>query len=194
MLKLPQKELATDCNGRLSVQRDLFLSELNGVGLWSLRPNASQDIQAFATGVFDQQLRFGEMINAEGMRLIQLWPNAAYFITEQISLPESAAAFESMLTDISHGFCDFNLSGDRAIPFLNDYTTTDLGQMAISDKRVLRTRLGQFQAVLWWDELTDIHMLIDRSYARSFCHYLQSVADRWCNFDLPQAESEPRRL
>lgn len=190
MIRLPTKELATDCPEVLSQQRQLDLKEISQRGLWSIRSNANHDLNGFAGVVFNQQLKFGEMITAGSLRLIQLWPQAAYLISDEQVLPDSVSAFDTMVTDIGHGFCEFSLSGDRAVSFLNDYTSVDLNQNNISSNRTVRTRLGQFQTLLWWDEATDIRILVDRSYAQSLVDYLQNIADRWCIRDLAQVESD----
>jgi hypothetical protein len=183
------KERATNSSGVISQQRGLSLCEINIGGLWSIRSSASHDLNGFARSVFDQDIKFGEMITFDNLRLIQLWPQAAYLITADNSLPDTASEFETLITDIGHGFCDLNLSGEGALVFLNDHSSVDLNQQNISINRTVRTSLGHFQILLWWDEATDIHILVDRSYAQSFADYLAHLADRWCDRDLPPGKS-----
>ena len=190
MASQPTKELATDCPEVLSQQRQINLKEISQRGLWSIRANASHDLNSFATVVFNQPLKFGEMVTAESLRLIQLWPEAAYLISDKLFLPDSVSAFDTMVTDIGHGICEFSLSGVRALRFLNDYTSVDLNHENVSSNRTVRTILGHFSILLWWDEVTDVRILVDRSYAQSLVDYLQNIADRWCIRDLAQVESD----
>jgi len=140
--------------------------------------------------VFDQDLNFGEMITSDNLRLIQLWPQVAYLISAEDSLPDTAYEFESLITDIGHGFCDLNLSGEGALVFLNDYSSADLDQQFVNSNRTVRTSLGHFQILLWWDEASNIHILVDRSYAQSFTDYIGHITSRWCDRDLPQGKSD----
>ncbi len=167
----PQIKLATESN--------LSLREINIQGLWSVQSNARHKLDAFSKTVFDQTLTFGTMLKTDDFRLIRLWPRAAYLLSDDYALADSVSHFDSMITDISHGFIDLSLSGDNALAFINDYCSADINQPAIVDARTLRTRLGQFDILLWWDDITDIRILIDRSYAQSFASYLQSLSSRW---------------
>ena len=178
MPRLATKELATDRPDVLSQPRQLNLKEISPHGLWSIRSHSIHDLNGFARVVFNQQLKFGEMITAGSLRLIQLWPQAAYLITDELFLPNSASAFDTMVTDIGHGFCEFSLTGVGAPGFLNDYTSVDLNHENINSNRTVRTILGHFSILLWWDEATDIRILVDRSYALSLLDYLQNIAVR----------------
>ncbi len=190
MASQPVKQPATDCNGVFSEPRQLDLKEISQRGVWSIRSNANHDLNSFAGVVFNQQLKFGEMIKTGSLRLIQFWPQAAYLISDELFLPDSVSAFDTMVTDIGHGFCEFSLSGDRAVSFINDYTSVDINQNNIGRNRTVRTNLGHFSILLWWDEATDIHILVDRSYAQSLVDYLHKISDRWCIRDLAQVESD----
>lgn len=184
------KQLATNNSGVVPLHRGLSLCEISGGGLWSIRSSASHDLNSFAMSVFDQDLNFGEMITFDNLRLIQLWPQAAYLISAGDSLPDTAYEFESLITDIGHGFCDLVLSGDGALAFLNDYSSADLDQQIVSNNRTVRTSLGHFQILLWWDEASNIHILVDRSYAQSFTDYIGHITSRWCDRDLLQGKSD----
>jgi len=184
------KQLATNSSGVVSLHRGLSLCEISSGGLWSIRSSASHDLNSFARAVFDQDSQFGEMITCEDLRLIQLWPQAAYLISAEDSLPDTAYEFETLITDIGHGFCDLNLSGDGALVFLNDHSSADLNQKNLNRNRTVRTSLGHFQILLWWDEASNIHILVDRSYAQSFTDYLGHLTSRWCDRDFPQGKSE----
>ena len=147
-------------------------------GLWSIRANASHDLNGFCKNLFNQGIHFGEMIVADNLRLIQLRPRAAYLFSEQTELPAIASNFENMITDISHGFCTIKLTGQDALAFLNNYCAADLGQANIKANQCLRTNLGHYQILIWWDASYEVHLLVDRSYAHSFIDYLNALANR----------------
>lgn len=142
-------------------------------GLWSIRSNANHDLNLFCQKLFNRDIRFGEMIAADSLRLIQLWPGAAYLFSDHPELPEVASEFESMITDISHGFCTIKLTGDNALTFLNNYCSAD-----IINSQCLRTSLGQYQILIWWDVPSELQILVDRSYTRSFTDYLNALTIR----------------
>lgn len=147
-------------------------------GLWSIHANASHDINHFSNDLFNRDIDFGEMIAVDNLKLIQLWPGAAYLFSEHPELPAIASIFKNMITDISHGFCTFKLSGESTLTFLNNYCSADLKQPNINGHQCLRTSMGHYLILLWWDDSTEIHLLINRSYAQSFADYLNVLASR----------------
>lgn len=154
------------------------ISQQTHTGHWSVRANASHDLDQLSKSLFNQGIHFGEMIAADNLRLIQLWPRAAYLFSEQPELPTVATEFENMITDISHGFCTIKLTGQDALAFLNNYCSADLTQSDIIANQCLRTRLGHYQILIWWSTSSDLQILVNRSYAHSFVDYLKALANR----------------
>lgn len=159
----------------------LSIAEIEDRCLWSIQANRKYDLPAFAETIFGATPEFGKMLCTDALRLVQLWPHKAYLISAQASLPTSLDEFSSMLTDIGHGFCELSLVGEQVIEFLDNYSSTDLKEAGIVATRNLRCRLGQYPIILWWDQPDDIRILIDRSYAQSFCDYLEQLMQRWCD-------------
>ncbi len=157
---------------------EIVIQPAEDFGLWSIQANASLDLNDFSHSLFDQEIKFGEMITLESERLIQLWPKSAYLLSTQSALPNSASVFDSIITDISHGFCQINLRSTSALSFLNEYCSANIQQVNILRNQTLRTRLGQYSVLIWWDNSSDIHLLIERSYTQSFTGFLHSLADR----------------
>lgn len=147
-------------------------------GLWSIRANANFDLNRFSESLFQRDIQFGEMIANDQLRLIRLWPDAAYLYSQQVELPAIAAGFETMITDISHGFCRIQLAGENALPFLNNYCSADLEQVTINSNQCLRTSLGHYSIVIWWDSKSELQLLVDNSYAHSFTDFLNTLALR----------------
>ena len=173
------KEPATNIVAALEGRPDLSLRETSLAGLWSIQSSRAFKLDSFASAVFRRHSAMGTMLKADGIRLIQLWPDRAYLLCEQLKLPDRAVEFESMATDISHAICQLLLSGSDSLPFLNAYTTVDLQDQAILSTACLRTRLGQYSITLWWERPAEIHILVDRSYAQSLADYLQALSTRW---------------
>jgi len=172
-------EPVTDATGKLSGRPDLSLDEVGIHGLWSIQSSKTLKLESLATTVFNQDAKMGTMLKANELLLIQLAPGMAYLFSDQFRFPYEGQNFELIATDISHGFCQLLLSGDDSLEFLNAYTTVDLEDEAIITARCVRTRLGQYALTLWWERPTEIHILVDRSYARSFCTYLHALSTRW---------------
>ena len=169
---------ATDITGKLSGLPTMSLDEVDIQGLWLIQSNKTLKLKSLASTVFNQGTKMGSMLKANGLRLIQLTPGKAYLFSDQFRFPYEAQDFENIATDISHGFCQLLLSGDDSLGFLNAYTTVDLEDEAIITARCVRTRLGQYAITLWWDRLSDIHIMVDRSLARSLGTYLHALSIR----------------
>ena len=142
-------------------------------GLWSVRANASHDFNHFSESLFNQGIQFGEMLADDNLRLIQLWPDAAYLFSEQLELPAIVSEFENMITDISHGFCLIKLTGENALTFVNNYCSAD-----IIANQCLRASLGHYQILTWWNNSDEVQLLVDRSYSHSFIDYLGALTHR----------------
>ena len=173
------KEPAADANGTLQGQPGLSLNEMAGNGLWSIQSSATLNLESFASIAFKQHTKMGAMLKTDSLRLIQFAPDKAYLFSDQLQFPARALDFESIATDISHAFCELVLAGDQSLEFLNAYTTVDVEDESITTARCVRTRLGQYAITLWWDRPSAIHLLVDRSLARSFGSYLQALSARW---------------
>jgi len=173
------KETVTNASGALQGYPRLTLNELAASGLWSIQSSATLKLESFASIVFNQQTKMGAMLTTDELRLIQFAPGKAYMFSGQFRFPDKALDFEPIATDISHAYCQLLLSGDDSREFLNAYTTVDLEGETITAARCVRTRLGQYAITLWWEKLTDIHILVDRSLARSLGSYLHTLSTRW---------------
>jgi sarcosine oxidase gamma subunit len=89
-----------------------------------------------------------------------------------------------MVTDISHGICELSLVGDQALDFLGNHTSANLKDPRVTETRNLRCLLGQYPVILWWDQVADIRLLVDRSYAQSLCDYLKHLMQRWSQVSI----------
>ena len=116
--------------------------------------------------------------NKKNYRLLQLWPHKLYLLSDVSELAAEFSVFESMITDIRHGFCELSLGGKNVFDFIKLYLSTDLNATRISESKQLRCLLGQYQIIMWWDDIEDIRLIIDRSYAQSLRNYLVHLMQR----------------
>lgn len=156
-----------------------IVTEIEDRFLWSVHANSGQDLLEFTKAVFAETARFGDMLTRDSMRLIQLWPRKSYLLAEQSLLPDMLQEYSSMITDISHGICELSLVSDQALEFLDVHTSANLRDQRISQTRNLRCLLGQYPVILWWNQDSDIRLLVDRSYAQSLRDYLNHLMQRW---------------
>ena len=168
-------EAATRGFAGLPANSGMRLVEVEDRGLWSLQSNRELELSVFAESIFGQPLRSGTMLADDALRLLRLWPHKALLLTGNSPLPARANVFEAMMTDVSHAFCELGLQGDGVFEFVNDHTSAPLPKAPTA---ALRCLLGHYPVVLWWQEKTDIRILVDRSYALSFCEYLQILEQR----------------
>jgi heterotetrameric sarcosine oxidase gamma subunit len=141
-----------------------------------IQPNNQFDLSMFSQSVFSREITMGKMLIDDQLRLIQLSPKSAYLIG---NAPQPLNSFNSMITDISHGYCQLELSGQQAFKFINSYTPAYLNNNNIAQPKTAKTLLGHFNVILWWDSHDKIKLLIDRSYAQSFNNYLHALIRVW---------------
>lgn len=170
--KLPINN-ATDATGYLNGPLELRLDE---------RPLFIQSIQATDAQFLNTclkkaaiELPVGSKRKPDDGIQLRIWPNKYLDINEsgQHVLPKGLNA-----TDIGHGQSCLRLRGVNALHFLANYTVADLRSQPIRKAAVLRTKIGHYDALLWWDSTRDIHVLVDRSYAQSFVDYIRALALR----------------
>ena len=179
MADLLTKETATvGFTGRLR-NSAIHLNEVGIQGLWSFQPGRDHDPDSITAALFPESTGRLTMLGDDALRLFKLWPHKACLLSAESSLPAALADLAMMMTDISHGFCELSLSGTSALDFLNSYTSAELTDPGVTTSRCLRCRLGHYQIILWWDDINEIHMLVDRSYAQSLCDYLDTLSLRW---------------
>ncbi len=157
----------------------LALCEIAERYLWSIQPGRRDNLDAFTTAVFATAPRHGEVLQIDSLRLLQLWPHKAYLLSSTPELPRAATDFSDIMTDISHGFSEFRVDGELALDFLGHYCSANLAGQCGEEIRSLRCLLGQYPILLWWDDIADIRLLTDRSYAQSFHDYLANLMARW---------------
>lgn len=143
-----------------------------------MQGNRKTSLAKLVSALFATGAQFGEPLQSSGLRLLPLWPQQAYLQSSQVTLPAVASKFQPLMTDISHGYCQFRLSGEQAFDFVADYLSTDITTLRCAAV-CRRCRLGQYTVILWWDDHREIHFLLERSYAQSFADYIDTLIARW---------------
>lgn len=154
---------------------DLSVHETNGLHIWSVQSNHLHSLKDYFQEKFSAKLRTGQMLLLDDWRLIQVSPGRAFLITAKPTLPPTSARYETMLTDVSHGYCELCLSGKQSFDFTSLYLSADLNKVASMDTNSLRCRFGQYNCLLYWDDIDQVRILIERSYAQSFRDYLNHL-------------------
>ena len=170
---------ATHCAATPIPAANISISEIDSRHLWSVQASRKVSLSDFVRNCFNAQWQpGGTMLVLPEWRLLQLWPHKAYLMSEIPNLPENILEFKSILTDISHGFCELSIRGKNAFNFVSPYLSTNLYSSEISKTRHLRCRFGQYSILLWWDDVDDLRIIVDRSYAQSFRNYLLQLMQR----------------
>jgi len=179
MTKKIERETVTDGSTLRSPDSSLALSEIADRFLWSVQAERKDSLDAFTVAVFATAPRPGEVLQMDSLRLLQLWPHKAYLLSSSPELPRALDDFGGIMTDIGHGFCEFHLGGEHALDFLGSYCSADLVGQCGGERRSLRCLLGPYPILLWWEDIADIRLLVDRSYAQSLYDYLANLMTRW---------------
>lgn len=156
----------------------LALDPVDHGGLWSIQGNRETSLADFETALFGTSAGIGGLLQGEALCLLRLWPHQAYLRVEQAALPASLQKYAHLVTDLSDGYCEFRLVGERAFDFVADYLSADLAQQP-AGPACLRCRLGHFVVILWWDEQREPRLLVERSCAQSFADYIDTLMARW---------------
>jgi heterotetrameric sarcosine oxidase gamma subunit len=179
MLETLQKESVFDTGINLASNCGLILSEVINRWLWVIQPNAQFNLNQFSRQIFNQDIKSGEVITNQQSRLICVSPRNALLLSSDTQAHSSFPGFDAMATDVSHGYCELNLSGKNAKRFLNSYISADFDRTDTLKAGALRCLLGQYDLWLWWDDIEQIHLIVERSFSLSFVEYLKALSLRW---------------
>lgn len=119
----------------------------------------------------DDLVPFGQKHANDHHIWLRLWPDTMW-----VSGTPPTGEFAAV--DISHAYTHLRLRGVEALHFLADYSSADMNDATVRTTKVLRTRIGHYGVVLWWNSTRDIHVMLDRSLAQSFCDHLRAVSLR----------------
>ncbi len=113
-------------------------------------------------------------ISPDGL-LIRQWPDRFWAVGEAstMSVPNNLRQVA-----IGHGYTVFRLRGQNALQFLAQYSSADLFEPSIMLSQILRTRIGAYNALLWWSAVTDVFVVLERSLTQSFPDYLTPLIIR----------------
>ncbi len=174
-----QKNAALFQPADLAGQFDLSVTEYPERQAWSVQSGRDQELDSFSRALFGQPTAIGTMRGEETLRLIRLWPHRALLLSTNPLLPAAVKEMADMASEVGHGVCQLGLAGADAHAFLGGYVSVDLATAGIGAARCVRCLLGHYPIMLWWDDIHDIRILIDRSLAQSFGDQLQQLALRW---------------
>lgn len=174
-----ERETVTGGGAIESPNSSLALREIGDRLLWSLQPGRRGNLNAFTQALFGAAPQPGEVLRKDSLRLLCLWPHKAWLLASSTGPRGPLDHFGDIATDIGHGYCEFSLGGEHALGFLGSYCSADPAERCGGERRSLRCLLGQYPVVLWWDNIDDIRILVERSHALSFHDYVEGLMARW---------------
>jgi hypothetical protein len=119
-------------------------------------------------------LPFGIIHQRDQAVFLRHWPSCCWIVGNWPGLPENL-----YLTDISHAQVSLRLSGPMALHFLGNYATADLGKFSSGGVNTIRTCLGPYPVVLFWNTPRDVVILVERSLSQSLVANIRILALRY---------------
>ena len=159
----------------LTPNNALTLYKTSTLHIWSIQSNKFHSLREYFHAAFNTEPQFKKMFFHDKYRLIQLSPTRAYLIFENPTLPHTTKNYLTMLTDVSHGYCELCLSGPQCFEFVSLYVSADLTKAVMQNTGYIRCRFGQYSCLFYWDDHHQIRILIERSYAQSLHDYLNCL-------------------
>ncbi|MCP5087613.1 MAG: hypothetical protein GY952_12515 [Rhodobacteraceae bacterium] len=155
MTDLIQRTHSTDADGPI------------GAGLRLMEQTMQMHVDPDTHGA----LGMGQKTETEGVQALRHWPDRVLLVSSSLPCPVKGV-------EISHGQSVLFLHGPGALRFLADYSSADLFAKPVSEAGTLRSRIGRFDLLFWWDDPQNVHIAVSRSYAQSFVDHLRLLASR----------------
>ena len=175
-------ERATNAAGPLGNLPGLTLDESLAAGIWLLKADSPETMVRVAVSLAGRAPALGEMIDNHRARLLRYSPDTMYLLFDLEREPVLAPELKMFVTDISHGICSMNLKGESALAFIGDYVSVSTHSPGIFESQNMRCRIGHFKVLIWWSDMRDVHILVERSFAQSFYEYMLALSLRWSGY------------
>jgi len=155
------------------------LDSRESMEIWSVQSNREHDVSEFCHSILGIELGVGEMSGNDLLRILRHWPNKVFAITECSQFPQIESKYTDMITDVSDAYRKLTLTGETALQFLDQSSPLDFMQNS-GLKKTVKTLCGQYPIIVWWDDISEIKLLIERSLSESYQDYLSVLANRFC--------------
>jgi heterotetrameric sarcosine oxidase gamma subunit len=175
-------EPATKAAGSLDGLPGLTLDEELKTGVWVLKTGSPESTTKIAVSLAGRVPGLGEMIDNHQVRILRYSPDTMYLLFNLESAPNLAQELKAFVTDISHGMCELILKGEKALDFIGDYVSVSVNKPRNFESGTLRCRIGHFKVLIWWSDESDVHILVERSFAQSFYDYMLALSLRWSGY------------
>lgn len=152
---------------------------MESIEIWSVQSNQQHDVSEFCHSIVGNELGVGETSGNELLRVLRHWPKKVYVITDRSQLLQIEPKYADMITDVSDAYCKMTLTGESALQFLDQSSPLEFMQNS-RFKKTAKTLCGQYPIIVWWDDNSEIKLLIERSLSESYRDYLSVLADRFC--------------
>ncbi len=159
----------------------ISLDSMESIEIWSVQSNREHDVSEFCHFILGIELGVGEMSGDNLLRVLRHWPKKVFAITECSQFPETEPKYADLITDVSDAFRKMTLTGETALQFLHQSSPLEFMQNS-GLKRTVKTLCGQYPIIAWWEDTSEVNILIERSLSESYGDYLSVLADRF-SFD-----------
>ena len=137
------------------------------------------ELDQFCLSALHTTVETGTHAVQNDLQCLRFSPFSIYLICEQNPLEDMYAQHPEILTDISHGKCLLEFQGAQALEFFSNYCSANLVGVDIQQCAVVKTLMIDYEVILWWSSNSQVRLLVDRSYAKSFIDFTHSLFIRY---------------
>ena len=138
-----------------------------------------EELDQFCLSALHTTVEAGTHVVRNDVQCLRFSPFAIYLICEQNQLEDMYTRHSDRLTDMSHGKCMLEFQGAQALDFFSNYCSANLKSDDTQQRAVVKTRMIDYEVVLWWSSNSQVELLVDRSYAKSFLDFTHSLFIRY---------------
>ena len=139
----------------------------------------SDELDQFCLSALHTTVETGTHSVQNDVQYLRFSPFAIYLICEQNQLADMYTRHPDKLTDISHGKCLLEFQGAQVLEFLSNYCSANLMSDDTQQRAMVKTRMIDYEVLLWWSSDSQVELLVDRSYVKSFIDFTHSLFIRY---------------
>ena len=139
----------------------------------------SDELDQFCLSALHTTVETGTHAVQNDVQCLRFSPFSIYLICEQNPLEDMYAQHPEILTDISHGKCLLEFQGAQVLVFLSNYCSANLKSDDTQQWAMVKSRMIDYEVLLWWSSNSQVRLLVDRSYAKSFIDFTHSLFIRY---------------
>ena len=137
------------------------------------------ELDQFCRSALHTTVETGTHVVRNDVQCLRFSPFAIYLICEQNPLEDMYARHPDKLTDMSHGKCLLEFQGAQVLEFLSNYCSANLMSDDTQQRAMVKTRMIDYEVLLWRSSDSQVELLVDRSYVKSFIDFTHSLFIRY---------------